>query len=119
LTARRGLDRRRSHRIVAPCAPSASASSYFQVGLRYQIALAGDKLEVGVRDRFVEVADASRPFELALWLKQLILGSVDSSYRAAAHTRLTVGGRHFEARVVGAAVSGDDLGFALGFAASP
>ncbi|HEX7843413.1 MAG TPA: hypothetical protein VF469_38335, partial [Kofleriaceae bacterium] len=93
--------------------------SYFQVGLRYQIALAGDKLEVDVRDRFVEAADASPAIELALWLKQLILGSVDSSYRAAAHTRLTVGGRPFEARVLGAAVADGDLDFVLRFAAAP
>jgi hypothetical protein len=93
--------------------------SYFQVGLRYQLALTGDKLEVDVRDRLVESASASRALEAALWLKQLILGSVDSSYRAAAHTQLTIGGRPFTARVLGAAATGDELMFTLGFAASP
>jgi hypothetical protein len=42
-------------------------------------------------------------------LKQLILGSVDSSYRTATHTRLTVAGRPFEVRVVGAAAGAGGL----------
>jgi hypothetical protein len=90
--------------------------SYFQVGLRYDVAIVGDKLEVEVRDRFVETADASTPIEIALWIKQLIFGSVDSAYRAAAHTRLTVGGHPLSARIVRAAATGDELGFALAFA---
>jgi hypothetical protein len=85
--------------------------SYFQVGLRYQIAIVDDRLTVDVRDRYVEEARAGAPLELALWLKQLIQGSVDRSYRAAARTRLTLGGRRFEARVVRAAVTDDELRF--------
>lgn len=93
--------------------------SYFQVGLRYELGIAGDKLEVAIHDRFVESANASAALELALWLKQLILGSVDSSYRAAARTQLTIGDRRFAARVLGAAVTGDDLAFTLGFTVAP
>ena len=93
--------------------------SYFQVGLRYQLEVVGDKLEVAVQDRLVEAADASTPLEVALWIKQLILGSVDSSYRAAARTQLTIGGHRFAARVVRATAAGDDLGFTLGLAAAP
>jgi hypothetical protein len=93
--------------------------SYFQVGLRFQLGLAGDQLEVAVQDRLVESAEASTPLEIALWIKQLIQGSIDSSYRAAAHTQLTVGGRRFAARVLGAAAAGDDLAFTLGFAPAP
>jgi hypothetical protein len=86
---------------------------YFQVGLRLQLAIAGDALDVTALDRLVEVADASAPIELALWLKQLVQGAVDRSYRAAAHTRLSAGGRAFETRVIGAAVNEDELDFAL------
>ncbi|HEX3759788.1 MAG TPA: hypothetical protein VHW23_13835 [Kofleriaceae bacterium] len=93
--------------------------SYFQVGLRFEIGLAGDRLEVAVHDRLVEAADASTALEVALWLKQLIQGSVDTTYRAAAGTELTIGGRRFAARVLGAAAAGDDLAFTLGFGAAP
>jgi hypothetical protein len=93
--------------------------SYFQVGLRFEIGLAGDRVEVAVHDRFVEAADAPVALEAALWIKQLIQGSVDSSYRAAAHTELTIGGRRFAARVLGAAAEGDDLDFTLGIATAP
>lgn len=93
--------------------------SYFQVGLRFEIGRAGDQLEVAVHDRFVEAADVSTGLEVGLWIKQLIQGSVDNSYRAAARTELTIGGRRFAARVLGAAASGDDLAFTLGFAPAP
>jgi len=93
--------------------------SYFQVGLRLGVALVGDVLEVSLLDRRVETANASAPLEAALWLKQLIQGSVDSSRRAAAHTRLTIGGRTLMTRVVGAAMAGDELAFALQVVAEP
>jgi hypothetical protein len=93
--------------------------AYFQVGLRFDIGLAGDQIEVAVHDRLVEAADASTALEVALWIKQLIQGSVDNSYRAAARTELTIGGRRFAARVLGAAASDDDLAFTLGFAPAP
>ena len=83
--------------------------SYFQVGLRFQIAVMGNKLEVTTMDRLVESARASAPLEVGLWLKQLLQGPIDSSYRAAAHTELTIGDRHLVTRVVRAAVVGDDV----------
>jgi hypothetical protein len=93
--------------------------SYFQVGLRFDIGLVGDQLAVAVHDRFVEAADASTALKVGLWIKQLIQGSVDRSYRAAARTELTIGGRRLAARMLGAAASGDDLSFTLGFTPSP
>jgi len=38
------------------------------------------------------------------------------SHRAATHTQLDLGGRRFEARVLGAAVTDDDLAFRIDFA---
>jgi hypothetical protein len=87
--------------------------SYFQVGLRLQLRIVDDLLEVTTLDQIVEAANASRMLEIALWLKQLVQGSIDRSRRAAAHTQLTVGGRAFEARAVRAAVVGDELAFEL------
>lgn len=46
--------------------------SYFQVGLRFELRLVGDQLEVATHDRFVETALASAPLELGLWVKQLM-----------------------------------------------
>jgi hypothetical protein len=91
--------------------------SSFQVGLRFRVQLAGDKLEITTLDRLVESARASAPLELGLWLKQLLQGPIDSSYRAAAHTELTIGDRRLVTRVVRAAVIGDDL--ELGLALAP
>lgn len=93
--------------------------AYFQVGLRFDIGLRGDQIEIAVHDRLVEAADASTALEVGLWIKQLIQGSVDRSYRAAAHTELRIGGHRLAARALGAAVSGDDLAFTLGFAPAP
>ena len=87
--------------------------SYFQVGLRLQLRIVDDQLEVAALDQIVEAANASRMLEIALWLKQLVQGSIDRSRRAAANTQLTVGGRAFEARAVRAAVAGDELAFEL------
>src|SRR6185436_17449262 len=87
--------------------------SSFQVGLRLQLRIVDDQLEVTTLDQIVEAANASRMLEIALWLKQLVQGSIDRSRRAAAHTRLTIGGRAFEARAVRAAVVGDELAFEL------
>jgi hypothetical protein len=89
--------------------------SYFQVGLRLQIQIVDDKLEVSTLDQIVESASASKVIEIALWLKQLIQGSVDRSRLAAAHTQLTVGGRTFTTRAVRAQVVDDELQFELRF----
>lgn len=93
--------------------------AYFQVGLRFDLGLRGDQIEVAVHDRLVEAADASTALEVALWIKQLIQGSVDRSYRAAAHTELTIGGHRLATRVLGAAASDDDLAFTLALAPVP
>jgi hypothetical protein len=92
---------------------------YFQVGLRLQLAITGDNLDVTALDRLVESAEASTPIELALWFKQLVQGAVDRSYRAAAHTRLSAGGRAFDTRVIGAAVNDDELDFTLQVTPTP
>jgi hypothetical protein len=89
--------------------------SYFGVGLRLQIAIVDDKLDIAMLDRFVERAHASPALEAGLWLKQLVQGSVDRSQRAAARTELAFGGRRFVTRVVRAAVVDDELRFALRF----
>lgn len=93
--------------------------SYFQVGLALRVAIVEGHLVVDALDRLVEEVNASRPLELALWFKQLILGSVDSSRRAAAHTRLTLGDRAFTTRVVRAALAGDELALALELTPEP
>jgi hypothetical protein len=106
--------------------------SYFQVGLRLALRIVdqrgpadaargadgtappgADELEVSTLDQIVEQAKASPVIGVALWLKQLIQGSVDRSRRAAAHTRLTLGGRTFTTRAVRAAVDHDELEFEL------
>jgi hypothetical protein len=92
--------------------------SYFQVGLRLELRIVDDKLEVATLDQFVEAANASRVVEVGLWLKQLVQGSIDRSRRAAAHTQLAIGGRAFQARAVSAAVVGDDLAFELRLASA-
>lgn len=92
--------------------------SYFQVGLRLQLRIVDDQLEVTTLDQIVEAANASRMLEVALWVKQLLQGSIDRSRRAAAHTQLTIGGRAFQARAVAAAVVGDDLAFELRLASA-
>ena len=90
--------------------------SYFEVGLRLELQIIGDKLEVSTLDQLVEFARASTVLEIALWLKQLIQGSIDRSRQAAAHTQLTVGRRTFRTRAVRAAVVDGELQFELRFA---
>jgi len=89
--------------------------SYFRVGLRLELQIIGDQLEVSTLDQRVEAARASPAIEIALWLKQLIQGSIDRSRQAAAHTQLTVGGRTFTTRAVRAAMVDDELQFELQF----
>jgi hypothetical protein len=89
--------------------------SYFRVGLRLALDIVDDKLEVSTLDQIVEQANAPAAIGIALWLKQLVQGSVDRSRQAAAHTQLTIGGRRFTTRAVRAAVAGDELQFELGF----
>lgn len=92
--------------------------SYFGVGLRFELAIAGGQLEVRTRDRLVEDVDASAPLEAGLWLKQWIQGPIDRTYRAAEHVELTAGGRPWLTRVRRAAMVGDDVELGLAIAAS-
>ena len=87
--------------------------SYFEVGFLLAVALDGDQLVVSALDRYVESADAGKVIDSLLWLKQLILGAVDSSKRAVAQTRLTIGSRSFTTRIVGASAAHDELAFQL------
>lgn len=89
--------------------------SYFRVGLRPALQIVDDRLEVSTLDQIVELANAPAVIGIALWLKQLVQGSVDRSRQAAAHTQLTVGDRTFTTRAVRAAVAGDELQFELRF----
>jgi hypothetical protein len=93
--------------------------SYFLVGLRLALRISDDKLEVTTLDQLVESASASPVIGAALWLKQLIWGSIDRSRRAAAHTQLTLGGRTFTTRAVRAAVADDELQFELRLSHDP
>lgn len=105
--------------------------SYFGVGLRPDVALhlapadagtlaaRGDRLELISRDQLVERAIASAPVLAGLWIKQLVLGSVERSKQAAAHVQLAIGGRLFTTRVTAAAIARDELDFALAVSAAP
>lgn len=93
--------------------------SYFQVGLRPEIRIVDGQLEVTAHDQLVERSRAAPVIEAALWLKQLVQGSVERSRRAAAYTRLTVGGRTFTTRAVRAAMDDDELAFALEISSDP
>ena len=93
--------------------------SYFRVGLRPTLEVTGDKLEIGIHDRWVETAEASAAVRAGLWLKQLLFGAVETSRRAAAEVQITAGGRTFTTRAVRADVSGGDFGFALALSAAP
>ncbi len=87
--------------------------SYFRVGLRPELAVVDDKLEIGMRDRYVERAVAGTLLELGLWFKQLVEGSIDSTKRAVARIELSVGHRQFATRVVRAAIVADELRLVL------
>jgi hypothetical protein len=91
--------------------------SYFRVGVRAQVALAGDTLTVTALDRDLEASAANPVIEAAAWVKYFLTGSIDRSKRVAAHTQLSVGGRALETRVVGAAIESDEVRFALEFKA--
>lgn len=93
--------------------------SYFGVGMAFAIAMAGDKLRIDTRDRLVEDVRAAAPLEAGLWVKQLIQGPVDRSYRAAARTEITGGGRRFATRIVAADARHDEIDLALRVAALP
>lgn len=91
--------------------------SYFRVGVRASIALRGDALEATAFDRALERRLASPAIDVLAWAKYFLFGSLDVSRRVAAHTRLTVAGRPFAARVVDAALTDGELRVGLRLAA--
>jgi hypothetical protein len=82
---------------------------HFAVGMRVELHVEGDRLDIALLDRYVEHARASRLLEIGLWLKQLVQGSIDRSRRAAAHVRLTIGGRTFVTRATRAELRDGEL----------
>jgi len=90
--------------------------SYFRVGVRAAIAMEGDQLQATALDRELEQKSANPVIEVAAWVKFFLVGSLARSKRVAAHTRLAVGGRTLETHVVGAAITNDEVRFALRFA---
>ncbi len=89
--------------------------AYFAIDFLLAIDIADDKLVVSALDRYVEAADAGVVVDTALWVKQLLFGAVDSTKRAVAQTRLTIGSRSFTTRVVRASAEHDELAFELRF----
>jgi hypothetical protein len=87
--------------------------SYFLVGLRPEVAMRGGKLEVAALDHRIEEVDGPAHIQLAVWLKQLLVRSVDRTRRLAAETRFEIGRRAFTTRAVGARFDGDELAFQL------
>jgi hypothetical protein len=92
--------------------------SHFQIGMRVQTRVVGDRLEIAMLDRYVERSDVGPVVSAGLWVKQLVEGSIDEVKREAARVELTIGGRTFETRVVNAEVTGDELRFDLAVTAS-
>jgi hypothetical protein len=93
--------------------------SYFRVGVQAELAMDGDHLKVTALDRQLEEASATPLLEVAAWVKYFLFGSLDLSRRVAAHTRLSIGGRSFESRVVAASLSREELRFGLALAVAP
>jgi hypothetical protein len=92
--------------------------SYFRVGVRATVRLDGDALVATALDRELEAQSANPVIEAAAWVKYFLVGSLDRSKRIAAHTRLTVGKRTLETRVVGAELVDDEARFALRLSAN-
>jgi hypothetical protein len=85
----------------------------FDVGMRVELHVVDDRLDIDLLDRYVEHAHASRLLEIGLWLKQLVQGSIDRSRRAAAHVRFVIGGRTFTTRATSAEIRDGELRVAL------
>ena len=90
--------------------------SYFRVGVRAAIAMDGEQLKATALDRELEQSSANPVIEAAAWVKYFVIGSLDRSKRVAAHTRITIGERTLETRVVEAGATNDEVRFALRFA---
>lgn len=93
--------------------------SYFEVGMTVRVNVVGDELKVDTLDQLVESVEASTALEMGLWVKQLIEGSLDSSRRAAAQTRFSVGDRALITQVVRAEVANHELAVALQIVVEP
>lgn len=91
--------------------------SYFRIGVRASIAMKGEQLEATALDRDLEHSAANPVVEVAGWVKYFLVGALDRSKRVATHTRLAIGSRILETRVVDAAIQNDEVRFALKFAA--
>jgi hypothetical protein len=87
--------------------------SYFQVGMTVKLEVAGEQLNVAMLDQLVEGVDAGSPLEAALWVKQLIQGSIDSTRKAATQTRFTFGERALVTRIIGATLADGEIDIAL------
>ncbi len=87
--------------------------SFFRVGVEARVALDRDRLEVTAIDRDLEASAANPVIAAGAWAKFFLFGWVDQSKRVAATTRLTIGKRVLETRVVSAALANDELRFAL------
>ena len=83
--------------------------SYFAVGMRPEISIAGGSLVAVLRDREIESTRGSVALQLAVWLKSLVSSAADTTRRIAATTQLEAGGRRFDTRVTRAELAGDEL----------
>ena len=90
--------------------------SYFAVGVRPEISVAGDQLVATIRDREIERVHGSAALRIAAWLKSLVSGAADATRRIAATTQIEAGGRRFDTRITRAALD-DEL--ILDLAVSP
>ena len=92
--------------------------SYFRVGVRAQVAMAGDQVRVTALDRTLEASAANPLVEIGAWAKFFATGWVDRTKRVAAHTQVKIGNRVLETRVVGISVVEHELRVALQLAAN-
>lgn len=93
--------------------------SYFRVGVEARVAVDERDLIVTALDRALEAVSANPVVEVAAWTKYFLFGAVDQSKRMAASTRLSVGDRRFESRVVAASLEAEALAFGLALSAAP
>lgn len=102
-----------SHPLKVYAFQERGGSSYFKVGVAANVRVEGDKLVATATDRALEASEANTAIEVAAWAKYFLTGWIDRSKAVAAHTRLDVGGRVLEARVVNAKLAHDELTLAL------
>ncbi len=87
--------------------------SYFRVGVRASVAMAGEQVKATALDRDLERKAASPVIEWLAWMKYFLAGWIDRSKQVAMHTRLAGRGRALETRVIGATLANDELRFTL------